>query len=164
VLRPVNQENQMTGSHLWKAPIRSAPAIDPVPSPAPNPDNGPNAHRYRAAFERATPAAQALDANDLVTINIDLPSAIATAIGALPKIMTYRDQAATLSGFDVSVFDQLETFTFATGVAHSDYMNASSQPAQIVKLNQAGDGPPHQALCGCGRARNAQPHHRRAHR
>ncbi len=130
----------MTDSQINQtSPAVPAPGTSPVtPSPVqpPPPDNGPVPHRYREAYDRATPIAQALNAADLVTINIDLPTAITTAVGALPQIMTFRDEAATLPGFDVSAFDQLETFTFATGVAHTLYMSASAPPAQLVQLNE----------------------------
>lgn len=127
----------MTDSqNVQTAPTVSAPVTSPVPSPLSSQDNSPTAHRYREAYDRATPIAQALSANDLVPINIDLPSAITSAVGALPQIMPFREQAAALPGFDVSAFDQLETFTFATGVAHSLYMSASAPPAQLVELNE----------------------------
>jgi hypothetical protein len=112
----------------------------PAPAPVPNTDGSPSFHRYREAYERAAPAAQALRAEDLVTINIDVPSAVTTAVGALPQIMPYRDKAAALPGFDVSAFDQLETYTFATGVAHTLYMGASAGPAELVKLNEQAMG------------------------
>jgi hypothetical protein len=108
----------------------------PAPAPAPNADGSPSFHRYREAYERAAPAAQALKAEDLITINIDVPSAVTTAVGALPQIMPFREKAAALPGFDVSAFDQLETYTFATGVAHTLYMGASAGPAELVKLNE----------------------------
>lgn len=108
----------------------------PAPAAIPNADGSPSFHRYREAYERATPAARALKTEDLVTINIDVPSAVTTAVGALPQILPFREKAAALPGFDVSVFDQLETYTFATGVAHTLYMGASAGPAELVKLNE----------------------------
>jgi hypothetical protein len=108
----------MTDSQIKQTPsTQSTPVTDPVSPPSPAPDS-PTTRR------------------DLVTINIDLPSAIATAVGALPRIMGFRAQAAALPGFDASAFDQLETYTFATGVAHSLYMSASAQPAQLIALNE----------------------------
>jgi hypothetical protein len=108
----------------------------PAPAPVTNADSSPTLHRYREAYERAAPSAQALKAEDLITINIDIPTAVTTAVGALPQIMTFRDKAAALNGFDASAFDQLETYTFATGVAHTQYMGASAGPAQLVQLNE----------------------------
>jgi hypothetical protein len=65
-----------------------------------------------------------------------MPSAVTMAVGALLQILAFRDKAAALPGFDVSAFDQLETFTLATGVAHTLYMGASAGPAEPVELNQ----------------------------
>src|SRR5882724_5821912 len=87
----------------------------PAATPVTNADRSPTLHRYREAYQRAAPSAEALRAEELITINIDVPTAVTTAVGALPQIMTFRDKAAALSGFDVSTFDQLETYTMATG-------------------------------------------------
>jgi hypothetical protein len=84
------------------------------------------------------PASKALDVNDLATINIDVTSAIATTVGKLPGILALRDSAQALPGFDATVFDQLETYTLATGHAHTLYMGASSAPEAIVELNERG--------------------------
>jgi hypothetical protein len=84
------------------------------------------------------PASKALAATDLITINIDLPSAIATAVGKRPGIMALRDSAKALPGFDISAFDQLETYTLAAGHAHTLYMGASTAPEAIIELNEKG--------------------------
>lgn len=105
---------------------------------ADNTNGVPALHRYREAFDRAMPEAKALDVNGLATINIDVTSAIATTVGKLPGIMALRDSAKALPGFDASTFDQLETYTLATGHAHTLYMGASSAPEAIVELNERG--------------------------
>jgi hypothetical protein len=56
----------------------------------------PVLHRYREAFDRAMPTSKALAANELITINIDVPSAIATTVGKLPGIMALRESAKAL--------------------------------------------------------------------
>jgi hypothetical protein len=93
---------------------------------------------YQEAYDRALSASQALNVEDLITINIDVPTAITTAVGALPGMLIYRDQANTLTGFDKTVFDQLETYTLATGHAHTNYMAASAPPEAIIQLNSTG--------------------------
>lgn len=77
-----------------------------------------------------------LEVNDLVTINIDLPGAVATTVGKLSGILALRESAKALPGFDISTFDQLETYTLATGHAHTLYMGASGAPEAIVALNE----------------------------
>ena len=106
--------------------------------PANNTSRVPALHRYRDAFERALPAAQALAASELVPINIDLPSAITATVGRLPAIMALREDAEALVRFDIAAFDQLETYTLATAYAHTLYMGASSPPEAIVGLNERG--------------------------
>jgi hypothetical protein len=106
--------------------------------PANNASGVPAPHRYREAFERALPVAQALAASDLAPINIDLPTAIAATVGRLPGIMALRDEAAALARFEIAAFDQLETYTLATAYAHTLYMGASSRPEAIGELNERG--------------------------
>jgi hypothetical protein len=110
----------------------------PVAVPPVNTVGVPALHRYREAFDRALPASQALDANALTIINIDVPSAIAMTVGKLPGIMALREQAKALPGFDITSFDQLETYTLAIGQAHTTYMGASAAPEAIVELNEKG--------------------------
>jgi len=83
------------------------------------------------------PATAALSEDELLAVNIDVPSAVATAIGALPRIMTYRDEAAKLQGFDVTHFDELQLHTFAVGHAHVKYLAASAPPEALAALNES---------------------------
>ena len=108
--------------------------------PADNQVGVPAPHRYREAFERALPASNALEAKKLITINIDVTSAVATTVGKLPGIMALYESAKALPGFDASAFEQLETYTLATGHAHALYMGASRAPEAIATLNEKGMG------------------------
>ncbi len=103
-----------------------------------NQDAVPILHSYRQAFEQALPASRALDPKKLIPINIDLPTAITTTVGKLPGILALRDRAKALVEFDVSAFDQLETYTLATGHAHARYRSASAPPEAILELNERG--------------------------
>lgn len=93
---------------------------------------------YREAFEQALPAAAALGEDELLPVNIDVPSAVATALGALPKILAYREEAAKLHGLDISHFDRLQLHTFAVGHAHAKFLAASALPQSIGALNERG--------------------------
>lgn len=93
---------------------------------------------YREAFEQVLPWSTAISEEELLPINIDIPSAIATALGALPKIMAFRDEAAKLHSFDVAHFDRLQLYTFAVGHAHAKFLAASAPPAAIATLNERG--------------------------
>jgi len=101
-------------------------------------DSAPGLHRYRLAFERALPASQALETKDLIPINIDLPTAIASTLGKLPGIMALRDRAKALPELDIAAFDELETLVLATAHAHVRYMGASAEPEAILELNERG--------------------------
>lgn len=101
-------------------------------------DAGVPVLRYREAFQKALPAAQALDLNDLVTINIDLPGAVTTALGSLPEIIELRDRAKALPEFDVTALDELGTYARATMHAHGEYIAASAPPEALEALNNEG--------------------------
>jgi len=111
----------------------------PVTSPAPTPPAGPtppaSGPQYRDAYDRALPAAQALPLAELITINIDVPTAVTTVVGKLPQIRSFRDAVvAALPTFDLANIDQLETYTLATAHAHAVYLSASAAPEVIIKL------------------------------
>jgi hypothetical protein len=94
---------------------------------------------YRDAYENAQPAAKALQVEELIAVNIDVPTAVTTAVGALPEILALRAEVAKdLPNFDIKWFDQLETYTLATGHAHALYMGTSAPPEAIVALNERG--------------------------
>jgi hypothetical protein len=93
---------------------------------------------YRQAFDQALPAAAAISEDELMPVNLDVPSAVATAIGALPKILAYREEAAMLHGFDISHFDRLQLYTFAVGHAHARFLAASAPPEALASLTESG--------------------------
>ena len=108
----------------------------PPAAAAGDPSEGPVLHRYRLAYEKALPASQALDVKQLIPINIDVPTAIATTLGKLPGIQALRNRAKALGEFDITVFDELEGHALATGYAHIRYMGASAKPEAILELNE----------------------------
>jgi hypothetical protein len=94
---------------------------------------------YREAYENALPAANALSVEELIAVNIDVPTSVTTAIGALPEILALRASVAKdLPNFDIKWFDQLETYTRATGHAHALYMGSAAPPEAILALNEQG--------------------------
>ena len=106
--------------------------------PAAPADDGVALLRYREAYRKALPVAQALDLNDLITINIDVPGAVTTALGALPEIMALREQAKALPNFDVKQIDDLGTYARAAMHAHGEYVAASAPPEALEALNAEG--------------------------
>ena len=106
--------------------------------PAATADDGVALLRYREAYQKALPVAQALDLNDLITINIDVPAAVTTALGALPEIMALHEQAKALPSFDVKQIDDLGTYARAAMHAHGEYVAASAPPEALEALNAEG--------------------------
>jgi len=83
------------------------------------------------------PAAAALAEEELLPVNIDVRSAVATVLGALHKIMAYRDEASKLHNFDISHFDQLQLRTFALRHAHAKFQAASVRPEALGALSKS---------------------------
>lgn len=94
---------------------------------------------YREAFQRCLPEIQALSANDLLPINVDIPTAVTTAVGALPEILNFRARILNeLPQFDLTMLESLEMYTLATGQAHALYLAASTPPEHLTKLADEG--------------------------
>ncbi len=104
----------------------------PPPTSAVNP-------RFRGAFKRTQPVAQALAPGELITINIDVPTAVTTVEAKLPALLAMRERIVReLPTFDISLFDQLGTYSAATGYAHGLYLAASAPPEALTKLTAEG--------------------------
>ena len=84
------------------------PNLTLVPSP-----DSPEALRHRRACERALPDIEQVPEEKLVHITIDVPDLVSAALGVLPRVLLFREQAAGLPHFDVSCFDELETHALA---------------------------------------------------
>ncbi len=92
---------------------------------------------YREAYQRALIASKGLSEDELLHVNIDLPSAVITAAGALPEILALRARVAEeLPKFDLSKFDLLETYALAAGQAHMQFLGASAPPEDLLALNE----------------------------
>jgi hypothetical protein len=80
-------------------------------------------------FARLLPELEALPLDELVAINLDVPSAVATTLGSLPKIRALRGQIVEqLPAFDVAAFDKLEDYALALNYANVQHLTAN-QPA-----------------------------------
>ena len=92
--------------------------------------------RFREAYDRTLPETAALADKEVLIVNIDVPSAVATTIGVLPQILEYRDDAAGLPRFDIGHFDRLEQLTFALVYAHAR-LTATPPPSDpFAHLNE----------------------------
>jgi hypothetical protein len=89
--------------------------------------------RCRAAYEMIEPEiADVLDA-ELMAINIDVPSVVATVLGALPSLRAM--EASGLSPLRSQALSRLENYAYALGHAHALY-TAAPVPAEIVALQK----------------------------
>jgi hypothetical protein len=92
--------------------------------------------RLASAYARVLPEMDALPASEVITINIDVPTAVTSALGAWPKISMLRSELAMrLPDFDVAQLDRLEAYARATAHAHALYMAASS-PTGLQQLGE----------------------------
>lgn len=80
-------------------------------------------------YERILPELQQLLLDELTIINLDIPSVVATTLGALPEIRALRSEVKKqLPDFDLAAFDKLEDYAFTLNEAHMRYLTAT-QPA-----------------------------------
>jgi hypothetical protein len=104
-----------------------AAAIDTAHSP-----------RARDTYQRLSEEIRAVPDSALVSINIDVPSAVAAVLGATPKIRQLRPSMASLPAFDIARIDKLEDYALALAHAHTLYLAASAPPQPIEQLVSAG--------------------------
>lgn len=95
--------------------------------------------RFRDAYQHLLDEIRKVPDSDLITINIDVPTAVTTTLGVLPAIRGFRPQIATeIPSFDLVRFDKLELYTLALGHAHTLYLAASNPPESLGDLSDTG--------------------------
>jgi len=91
--------------------------------------------RLRDAFDRVYAELRALPDAALSKINLDVPTAVGTVLGALPKIRVFRASIAEqLPKYDLARFDRLEDYALALAYAHGAYLAAGQQPRSLEEL------------------------------
>jgi hypothetical protein len=96
-----------------------------------------DAAEFAAGFQRVEAEIRAVEERDLVPINVDVQSAVATVLGALPGIRALRDTFARLFGFDLARFDKLRDYTLALGHAHGMYRAAATPTDGFTALAES---------------------------
>jgi hypothetical protein len=94
--------------------------------PKPKPSKGPKASAAKPAvpsesakaFAEVEPLLAKLSKADLAPINVDIPRAVAIAVGAVPHLAKLRDEAAKLPDFDITNMDRVGTYALAAWYAH----------------------------------------------
>jgi hypothetical protein len=87
------------------------------------------------SYEQLLEEIQALPDAELVHINLDVPTAVTTALGALPEIRALRPQIkAELKSVDLARLDKLEAYALALFKAHTLYVTASRPVEPMAEL------------------------------
>lgn len=94
--------------------------------PKPKPSKGPKAPAGKPAvpteaakaFAEVEPLITKLSSDELLQINVDIPRAVAIAVGAVPQLAKLRDQAAKLPDFDITNIDRVGTYALAAWYAY----------------------------------------------
>jgi hypothetical protein len=93
-----------------------------------------DAAEFASGFQRVEAEIQAVSERDLMPVNVDVQSAVATVLGALPEIRALRGTFAQLLGFDLVRFDKLRDYTLALGHTHAMYRAASGPSDGLTAL------------------------------
>src|SRR5258708_34559820 len=95
-----------------------------TPTPAPRDNEVP---RFRAAYQQLVDEIRAVPTSDVIAINIDIPTAVTTALGAMPEIRTLRPRMATeIPQFAMAPFDKLEAHPPPAGHAPRPLLASSA--------------------------------------
>ena len=87
------------------------------------------------ALERVRKEAEALREDELATINMDIPVAVSTALGALANVRAMREEVVTeLPKHPIESIDRLDTYAYAAWYAHLLALPASTSPAIVKTL------------------------------
>jgi hypothetical protein len=126
-LNPIASENSMVTQGAVVASERPR-----------SPHSGmPAALNLGQAYAETLNASLALPVTGLLPVNIDLPTAVNTAVGSLPRIHALRDRVKDeLPRFDLRHFERLEQYALAAAQAHGEFLAASAPSEALVDLNR----------------------------
>ncbi len=103
-------------------------------NPTPNPGDVVPALRFREALAAVRPELDSVEVSDFATMNFDLPSAVVTVLGCMPRLRELQGQVEQLAFFDGARFARLETYALAASQAHTEYQMASRPLGPIAEL------------------------------
>ncbi len=122
-----------TNANQNQAPSAPAPAV------AGSTADDNDVDSFESAYERVKDELAGMSADDLVQVNLDIPSAVTTTLGVLPQVRALRPQIAQeLPAFDLVQFDKLEDYAFALSYAHSHYLTALQPADDLAQLSEDG--------------------------
>jgi hypothetical protein len=115
-------------------------AEDTTPTPV-TPTEPPVTPRFRDAYQRYLDEFRALPNSEISQVNLDVPTAVTSTLGALAEIRALRPQIASeIPSFDLVRFDKLEGYTLALGHAHALYLAASEPTESLEELSKTAAG------------------------
>jgi hypothetical protein len=91
---------------------------------------------FSAGFQRVEAEVRAVPERELAPVNLDVPSAVATALGAWPEIVGIRDEMAALKGVDMQRVDKIRDYALALAHTHSQYRAALGPSDPIGKISE----------------------------
>lgn len=96
--------------------------------------------RFDQAYEDTVAARAELPIESLRTVNVDVPSSVATVLGALPQINEHLAtiKLCPLTKDELRSVGRLEQYTLALGHAHALYVTATQPQPQLVALSEEG--------------------------
>ena len=123
VQSPNAQTNPSTDENTMTTPIQpteSSPAIE---------------NRYITAFHRREADIQAVPADSLLIVNVDIPTTVTTVLGAVPQIgKLAADFKERMSCFDLAKIDGLVDDALALGSAQTRWKIATEMGASLPEM------------------------------
>ena len=86
------------------------------------------------AYERVLPEAMALDQDALAIMNVEVPGAVITAMGALEKLPHYQADIEKLPNLETAQLAKFSDYVLALFSAQSRYTFAITPPEQLPEL------------------------------
>jgi hypothetical protein len=94
-----------------------------------------NEEQATDAYERVKADLAALKTDELLQVNLDIPTAVTTILGVLPELRALRERMSKeLPTFDLAAFDKLEDFALALSATQTSYLTATQPPDDLQAL------------------------------
>lgn len=88
-------------------------------------------------FEKVRADFAKFEPEELLQVNLDVPSAVSTILGVAPKVKALREQIQKdLPNFDLAAFDKLEDYALAFKFANTSYLMASRPQDDLIALSE----------------------------
>ncbi|HEX4341371.1 MAG TPA: hypothetical protein VH062_35930 [Polyangiaceae bacterium] len=93
---------------------------------------------FEEPFNELLPEFEALTAEQVTVVNLDIPAAVTTVLGVAPAIVEMKDALAALPDFNTERAANLRTYALAMSHAHTLYLMAVKPPDSLQPLAEAG--------------------------